>query len=94
MSVSIDGIKENNEKLYFNDLYCPKLEIGAVGSNGVFDVITSVDLSGINNNLYFGTFGNGTPNMGYTGTLRARFTSRINNDPTSKIRKEAIADWT
>lgn len=92
--VSINGIKENNEKLLFNDLYCPKLEIGAVGSNEVFDVITSVDLSSINNNLYFGTFGNGTPNMGYTGTLRARFTSRINNDPTSKIRKEAIADWT
>lgn len=92
--VSINGVKGNNEALYFNDLYCPKLEIGAVGSNEVFDVITSVDLSGINDDFYYGSFGNGTPNMGYTGKLRARFTSRINNNPTSKIRKEAIADWT
>lgn len=91
--LDINGVNEHNEALVFTDLYCPKLEVGAV-NNGVFDVITSVDLSGINNRLYFGTFGNGTPNMGYTGTLRARFTSRINNDPTSKIRKEAIADWT
>lgn len=92
--LDINGVNGHNEALVFIDLYCPKLEVGVVGSNGVFDVITSVDLSGINNRSYFGTFGNGTPNMGYTGTLRARFTSRINNDPTSKIRKEAIADWT
>lgn len=91
--LDINGVNGHNEALVFTDLYCPKLEVGVVGNNGVFDVITSVDLSGINNRLYFGTFGNGTVNMGYTGTLRARFTSRINNDPTSKIRKEAIADW-
>lgn len=93
VSISINGVNENNETLYFNDLYYPKLEIG-VENNGVYDAITSVDLSGINNNLYFGTFGNGTPNMGYTGILRARFTCRIYNNPASQIYKEAIEYWT
>ena len=93
VSIRINGINENNETLYFNDLYYPKLEIG-VENNGVYDAITSVDLSGINNNSYFGTFGTGTPNMGYTGTLRARFTCRVSNNPASQIYKEAIEYWT
>lgn len=93
VSISINGVNENNETLYFNDLYYPKLEIG-VENNGVYDAITSVDLSGINNNSYFGTFGTGTPNMGYTGTLRARFTCRVSNNPASQIYKEAIKYWT
>ena len=93
VSISINGVNENNETLYFNDLYYPKLEIG-VENNGVYNAITSVDLSGINNNSYFGTFGTGTPNMGYTGTLRARFTCRVSNNPASQIYKEAIEYWT
>ena len=93
VSISINGINENNETLYFNDLYYPKLDIG-VENNGVYDAITSVDLSGINNNSYFGIFGTGTPNMGYTGTLRARFTCRVSNNPASQIYKEAIEYWT
>lgn len=93
VSINIDGVDDNYKTLYFSDLYYPKLEIG-VESNGICDPITSVDLSGINNNSYFGTFGNGTPNMGYTGTLRARFTCRVSDSPTSRIYKEVIEYWT
>lgn len=91
--IHIDGVNENNKELVFTDLYYPKLDIG-VENNGVCDAITSVDLSGINNKVYYGKFGNGTPNMGWIGTLRARFTCRIYNNPTSKIYKEAIEYWT